>query len=108
MKTVHLLDPEKLAEAMRECGATQEQLAEQAGVTQQAVSYLLQAPRNAKVETVARIAKALSVPLDGLLSQYRTSEPDTYAPSIAHAAEMASRVGRTVEELYGIDEPIPF
>ena len=74
---VGLVDPDKLRALMLAREMTQARLAEHAGITQQAVSYMLQAPRNVQVAHALAIAQALGVEVADLVSRYAVSTDDT-------------------------------
>lgn len=61
-----ILSGRKIREAMREKGWTQQDLANRAGLTQAAVSYILKSP-NPLLSSALAIAKALEVDINELL-----------------------------------------
>ena len=58
---------QRLADALERKQLTQKQLAEQAGVTESAISYYLKGTRTPRGETLSRIAEVLGVSTDYLL-----------------------------------------
>lgn len=85
---MQLLSPNKLAAAMRATDTTQSSLAAAVGVTQPAVRYWLQKPRDASASLVVRISKFLDVPISALLDDYPGTPADL---PISRACDIADR-----------------
>lgn len=69
--TVKILDTAKLKALLEEKHITQRELAEKAGVTEQAMSRYVNGTRTPKVTTYAAMTQALGIGIDDLLVERR-------------------------------------
>lgn len=73
----------RIKEVMREQGITGKELAERLGKTPQYISGIVRGADSASVEVLAKIARAMNVPLSSLFSDYNRSHMVT-CPNCGH------------------------
>lgn len=87
-----------IKEARKACGLTQKQLADRLGVTQSMIGQYERNPNPPKIETLARISDALSVPLNFFID-YKNRVPEEVETDLNgyyEALESASETGQKV------------
>ena len=95
--TRSMLCHKKLGAVLRARHSTQTALAEAAGISQPAVRYYLQEPRDPAVPIVLAFAKFLDVRPQALLKAKKEPVPDL---SISQAVAISERTGLDLKELH--------
>lgn len=62
-----MINGERIKELMKEQGITNKELAEEVGITEAMISYIIRGLRDTTVGTMVRIAKRLGVKVDELI-----------------------------------------